>query len=143
MKQKNCINQMQMNYAKVCFRLLLQNWNKFVNCDDADNSQDSREREGTIFIYLYHFSKLTNIHTFICSFVSEMTTSCFLLEAHVITTLLHNEIYQPLGISIWLSDLSCLFCARFYGSIFSQTNGELELTSGIIIITSEPTKQMR
>ena len=61
MKQKNCINQMQMNYAKVCFRLLLQNWNKFVNCDDADNSQDSREREGTI---LFISTTFPNSQTF-------------------------------------------------------------------------------
>ena len=44
---------------------------------DTDNSQDSRGREGTIFIPLYHFHPLINIQTFICNFASEMTITYF------------------------------------------------------------------
>ena len=33
---------------------------------DTDDSQDSRGREGTSFIPLYHFHPLTNIQIFIC-----------------------------------------------------------------------------
>ena len=40
---------------------------------DTDNSQDSRGREGTFFIPLYHFRLLTNIQTFMCNFAREMT----------------------------------------------------------------------
>ena len=39
-----------------------------VSFTDTDNSQDSRGREGTFFIPLYHFHPLTNIQTFMCNF---------------------------------------------------------------------------
>ena len=44
---------------------------------DTDNSQDSRGREGTFFIPLYHFHLLTNIQTFMCNFAREMTITYF------------------------------------------------------------------
>ena len=42
---------------------------------DIDNSQDSRAREGTFFIPIYHLDLLTNIQTFISNFAHEMTTT--------------------------------------------------------------------
>lgn len=39
-----------------------------------DDSQDNRKRQRTILIPMYHFHPLTNMHTFICSLASEMTT---------------------------------------------------------------------
>ena len=44
---------------------------------DTDNSQDSRGKEGTFFIPLYHFHPLTNIQTFMCNFAREMTITYF------------------------------------------------------------------
>ena len=44
---------------------------------DTDDSQDSREGREPSFIPLYHFHLLTNIETFICNFVCEMTITCF------------------------------------------------------------------
>ena len=44
---------------------------------DTDDSQDSRGRERTIFIPLYHFHPLTNIQIFICNFACEMTITYF------------------------------------------------------------------
>ena len=41
---------------------------------DTGNAQDIRERERIIFVLLYHFHPLINIHTFICSFAFEMAS---------------------------------------------------------------------
>ena len=39
-----------------------------------DDSQDSRENKGTIFVPFYRFYTLTNIQTFISSFAYEMSS---------------------------------------------------------------------
>ena len=49
----------------------------FLICADTNNSQDSRERDKSIFVPLYHFFLLRNIHKFICNFACEMTTTYF------------------------------------------------------------------
>ena len=60
---------------------------------DTDDSQDSREKESSNFIPLYHFHLLTSSQApFICS---------FLFICRLITRLLLDEIHHP--ISIWLN----------------------------------------
>ena len=44
---------------------------------DIEDSQESKRREETIFILLYHFHPLTNIQKFTCNFAREMTTAYF------------------------------------------------------------------
>lgn len=41
---------------------------------DTDGSQDSRRREGTVLITLYHFHSLTNIKTFIWGYTSDIAS---------------------------------------------------------------------
>ena len=59
---------------------------------DVDNSQDSGERDRTMFIDVCHFNPLTNIQTLICIFACEMTIT-FLTALHVTIRMLLNEIY--------------------------------------------------
>ena len=44
---------------------------------DTGDSLDSRGKERTIFVPLYHFHLLTRIHSFICNFACDMTTRYF------------------------------------------------------------------
>ena len=43
-------------------------------CAETDDSQDSRKKEGAIFIPLYHFQPLKNMQILIFDFASEMNT---------------------------------------------------------------------
>ena len=69
---------------------------------DTDNSHESREKDGTIFILCYHVCPLPNILTFICSFASEMITFLFSIAAHTARIFLLDNITQLLEISTWL-----------------------------------------
>ena len=62
---------------------------------DTDDSQDNRGKEGTIFILLYHFHLLANSQA---TFISSFAFIC-----RLITRLLLDGIYPPLGIKIWLN----------------------------------------
>ena len=52
----------------------------FVFFSDTDDSQDSRGREGAIFISLYHIQQFMGILTFICNFACEITATYFQLH---------------------------------------------------------------
>ena len=52
----------------------------FFFFSDTDDSQDSRGREGAIFIPLYHIQQFMGIQTFICNFACEMTATYFQLH---------------------------------------------------------------
>ena len=67
---------------------------------EADDSENSRERERTIFIPLYHFQPLTNIQRFTYSFCISDDNLSFSITARVVTTLLLDEMYLPLEIKI-------------------------------------------
>ena len=60
---------------------------------DVDNSQDSGERDRTMF------NPLTNIQTLICIFACEMTVT-FLTALHVTIRMLLNEIYYLIYLMI-------------------------------------------
>ena len=59
---------------KFCSSLPLSFLSGFSFTDTID-SQDSKVRRDTILIPLYHFQPITDIHTFICNFTCEMTTT--------------------------------------------------------------------
>ena len=90
---------------------------------DNDDSQDSRGREGTIFILLYYFHPLTNIQTFICNFACEMNITYF--QSH---RLYLPDYYSMRFTSLsnyhltdWWCDVSffvCLFTWWFDSSFF-------------------------
>ena len=67
------------------------------------NSLSNRLRERTILIPFNHYHPLTNIETLIYGYVFEMSISYFLILAFVITWLLLDETYPPLGSSFWLN----------------------------------------
>ena len=62
------INSLKANPGEFQFMILLA---------DTANSKDSKGREGTFFIPLYHFHPLTNIQTFTCNFAHEATITYF------------------------------------------------------------------
>ena len=44
---------------------------------DVDNSQENKEKNGTICLPFYNFWLITNIQTFICGFASDIDTFYF------------------------------------------------------------------
>ena len=55
-------------------------WNEGFLSRTLPSHRTAREGTGPSFIPLYHFHPLTNIQTFICNFVCEMTITYFQLQ---------------------------------------------------------------
>ena len=98
---------------------------------DTDDSQDIRRIKWNIRLPLFHFHPLTNTETFIYFIF-------FLISAHVPTSLLLNEIYAPLGISIWLNlnfTLLIYFISAVINSLLSNVRFELPSTTTLYCCT--------
>ena len=119
---------------------VIQYWNIFLLSKfpftDTINLEDCR-----IWKRPSSFLSTTENHSFICSFVSEMTYSYFFYHSKCNYQLLVNKIYLPLGISIWLNvnyiqivDLMTDFIN------FSRTNDWYDLASTITLYLQ--TKQL-
>ena len=92
---------------------------------DTDDSQDIRRIKWNIRLPLFHFHPLTNTETFIYFIF-------FLISAHVPTSLLLDEIYAPLEISIWLNlnfSLLIYFISAVINSLLSNVRFELPSTT--------------
>ena len=70
------------------------------------DSQNSKNRDVTIFIPLYHFRLVTKIQTFICIWLDYFL---FLIVGDVITTPLFDKVIPPPD---FMSDFNTAFCHR-------------------------------
>ena len=70
---------------------------------NTDDAQDSRGREGTIFIPIYCLQSLTKIQTFICSFAFEMNITFFNRTACIYQAATRLDL-PPYWITIWMID---------------------------------------